>query len=227
MCAPRVLGSGASGSPTVILIGQYDSPFVRRVAIALTHYGLAYEHRPWSVWAEADALAEFNPLRRVPVLVVDGGEALVESSAILDAIDDMVPAERALVPRSGATRRATLRICALATGLADKAVSLLYEGVLRKEAARSPRWIERCRGQIEDTLRRLESERAAKGGEFWFGAFSHADIAVASALRFLGEAHAAIWAEADYPALAADARRCEATALFQRIVQPLRVQVSA
>jgi glutathione S-transferase len=221
-----MLGSGATGSRTVILIGQYDSPFVRRVAIALTHYGLAYEHRPWSVWAEGDALAEFNPLRRVPVLIVDDGEALVESSAILDAIDDMVPAERVLLPRSGATRRAALRICALATGLADKAVSLLYEGVLRKEAARSPLWVQRCQAQIEDTLRRLESERAAKGGQFWLDAFSHADITVACALRFLGEAHASIWVEADYPALAADARRCEATPLFQRVVQPLRVQVS-
>jgi glutathione S-transferase len=210
----------------MILIGQYDSPFVRRVAIALAYYGFAYEHRPWSVWAEADVLAEFNPLRRVPVLIVDGGETLVESSAILDAIDDMVPAERALVPRSGATRRSALRICALATGLADKAVSLLYEGVLRKEAARSAVWVERCRAQIRDTLRRLESERAAKGGVFWLDAFSHADIAVACALRFLAEAHPSIWTEADYPALAADARRCEELAVFQRASQPLRVQIS-
>lgn len=69
----------------MILVGQYDSPFVRRVAIALAHYGLAYEHRPWSVWAQADEIAKLNPLRRVPMLVMDSGEVLVESAAILDA----------------------------------------------------------------------------------------------------------------------------------------------
>src|SRR5438876_6854946 len=115
----------------MILIGQYDSPFVRRVAIALRRYHLDYQHRPWSVWGDADRIAPFNPLRRVPVLVLDDGEALVESSAIVDALDDLVGESRALLPRTGPVRRDGLRICSLATGLADKAVTLLYEHVLR------------------------------------------------------------------------------------------------
>jgi Glutathione S-transferase, N-terminal domain len=60
---------GAKGcSLTMILIGQYDSPFVRRVAIALRLYGLPFEHRPWSTFGEGDKIAPFNPLRRVPTL---------------------------------------------------------------------------------------------------------------------------------------------------------------
>ena len=55
----------------MILIGQYDSPFVRRVAIALRLYGMAYEHRPWSTFGDAERIAPFNPLRRVPTLVLD------------------------------------------------------------------------------------------------------------------------------------------------------------
>ena len=208
----------------MLLIGQYDSPFVRRVGIALVHYELPFEHRPWSVWADAESIAPINPLRRVPVLVLDGGEALIESSAILDALDDMVPAERALVPRSGRQRRAILRVCAFAMGVADKAVSLLYEGVLRGDHG-SAVWIDRCRAQIRDTLARLESERAARGGEHWFGELSHADIAVTCAMRFAAEAHPSLWSRGDYPALAAGAERCEATPLFQSVVQPLRVQV--
>ena len=85
----------------MILIGQYDSPFVRRVGVALTLYGMAFEHRPWSVWADAEALGRFNPLRRVPTLVLAGGEVLIESGAILDALDEMVGPQRAMLPRSG------------------------------------------------------------------------------------------------------------------------------
>src|SRR5277367_5893296 len=132
----------------MILIGQYDSPFVRRVAIAMKRYGLSYEHRPWSVWADAEELGRVNPLRRVPVLVLDDGTALVESASILDALDDLVGEERALLPRRGPVRRDGLRIASLATGAADKAVSLLYEKVLHPAGHASPVWVERCEAQI-------------------------------------------------------------------------------
>ena len=44
----------------MILIGQYDSPFVRRVAIALQTYGLAYQHRPWSTFRDGDKIAPYK-----------------------------------------------------------------------------------------------------------------------------------------------------------------------
>src|SRR6185312_10454912 len=119
----------------------------------------------------------FNPLRRVPVLVLDDGEALVESAAILDALDAMA-VERGLVPllpAAGASRRRALRIAALATGAADKAVSLLYEHVLRKGPSRNAVWVERCTAQIGATLDVLEAERAAIGDGPWLGSLSHAD----------------------------------------------------
>ena len=55
----------------MFLIGQYDSPFVRRTAIAMRLYGVAFEHRPWSTFGEGDKIAPYNPLRRVPTLVLD------------------------------------------------------------------------------------------------------------------------------------------------------------
>src|SRR5579859_4113685 len=126
----------------MILIGQYDSPFVRRVAIALKLYGFHFEHRPWSTFGDADKIAAFNPLRRVPTLVLDGGESLIESATILDYLDELAGAD-AMIADSGPERRQALKICALATGLADKAVSLLYERVLRKGHP-SKIWVERC-----------------------------------------------------------------------------------
>src|SRR5687768_15672987 len=103
--------------PKLTLIGQYDSPFVRRVAVALQRYRMPYQHETWSVWRQADAIARLSPLRRVPTLVLDDREVLVESSAILDALDDLVAPEQALVPRTGPARRHVLRLCALACGL--------------------------------------------------------------------------------------------------------------
>lgn len=126
----------------MILIGQYDSPFVRRVAIALHLYELPYEHRPWSTFGDAEQLARYNPLRRVPVLVLDDGEALIESAAILDYLDERMAHGLPLIPREGVTRRHALKVCALATGLADKAVALVYERVMHREVAEV--WVARC-----------------------------------------------------------------------------------
>ena len=121
----------------MFLIGQYDSPFVRRTAIALRLYGLPFEHKPWSTFGDAEQVAAYNPVQRVPTLVLDDGEALIESSAILDYLDELVGPDKAMIARSGIERRRHLRIMALATGLADKAVSLVYERVLRKACGRA------------------------------------------------------------------------------------------
>ncbi|QWG15926.1 glutathione S-transferase family protein [Bradyrhizobium sediminis] len=204
----------------MILIGQYDSPFVRRVAIALRLYGLPYEHRPWSTFGDADKIAAFNPLRRVPTLVLDDGEVLIESSAMLDYLDELVGPEKAMIAENGQARRHALKICALGSGLADKAVSLIYERVLRKDQLEL--WVERCQAQIGGVLDLLEKERAAVATPFWFGErIGHADIMVACALRFTGEAHPALFPAARYPALTAHAARCEALQPFREVVQKL------
>ncbi|WP_047310090.1 glutathione S-transferase family protein [Rhodopseudomonas palustris] len=204
----------------MILIGQYDSPFVRRVALALRLYELPFEHRPWSTFGDADKIAPYNPLRRVPTLVLDDGEALIESTAILDYLDELVGPAMAMIAESGSARRQVLKVCALATGLGDKAVSLVYERVLRQQ--QSDVWVARCEAQIGSVLDVLEAQRAAIATPFWFGdTIGHADIAVACVLRFTGEAHPHLFDAARHPALAAYAARCEALPAFREIVQPL------
>jgi glutathione S-transferase len=210
----------------MILVGQYDSPFVRRIGVALTLYGMAFEQRPWSVWADAEALARLNPLRRVPTLVLDDGETLIESAAILDALDELAGPARAMLPARGAMRRRALRISALGSGLADKAVSLLYEGVLH--AAPSTVWMERCEAQIADVLSVLEADRPASPGDWWLGAgIGHADVMVACALNFVREAHPRLFDPARWPRLAAHSARCEALPAFRAIRQPLTVALAA
>ena len=195
----------------MILIGQFDSPFARRVGIALRLYGIPFEHRPWSTFGDADRLAAYNPLRRVPTLVLDDGEVLIESGAILDYLDERVGPARALFPPGGAERRRALRIAALGSGLADKAVSLVYERVLHQQA--SDLWVARCLSQIEGVLDALEH------GDCFGPTIGHADIMVACALRFLTEAHPGLFDPVRWPLLAGHAARCEAREAFQAIAQ--------
>lgn len=203
----------------MILIGQYDSPFVRRVGIALTLYGLPFEHKPWSVFGDADKIRPFNPLVRVPVLVLDDGMSLIDSPTILDHLDARVAPDRALAPRIEPARRQVLRIAALATGMADKAVALFYEQ--RLHAQTSPVWVERCRTQIIATAATLEADRAERATPYWFGdTITHADIAVAVALRFVADAHPSLLPLNEAPALAAHAKHLEALPVFQAIAQP-------
>ena len=210
----------------MILIGHYDSPFVRRVAIALTLYEIPFEHRAWSVFGDADKIAAFNPLRRVPTLVLDDGETLIESAAILDAVDEMAGADRRLIPARGPGRRRVLKVCALGAGLSDKAVSLVYERVLHERA--TPMWIERCQGQMAAVLAALETERAAGPGPWWFGeSLTHADIMTGCALRFVSEAHPDAFDSGDWPALAAHASACEALSAFAAVVKPFFVSPPA
>lgn len=202
----------------MILIGQYDSSFVRRIGIALRLYDIPFEHRPWSVFGDAERIRALNPLVRVPTLVLDDGTVLGDSHVILDYVDGLVPPERRLYPTVEPERHRTMRIAALATGLADKAVSLFYELRLHEKA--SPAWAERCRAQITGTLAVLETETAARPGAYWFGdRIGHADIAVAAALRHVGESHPDL-PVGDHPALAAHAAHMEALPVFCEISQP-------
>ena len=90
----------------MILVGQYDSPFVRRIAVALHIYGIAFTRNTLSVFGDAEAMRRINPLGRIPSLILDDGEVLIDSWAIHDYLDEIVGPARSLTPASGPMRRA-------------------------------------------------------------------------------------------------------------------------
>lgn len=194
----------------MILVGQYDSPYVRRVAVSLRLLGFAYEHDTRSVFGDFDDLRRTNPLGRVPALVLDDGAVLVDSGAILDWLDERVGPERALLPSAGPGRRRALQRIALATGAIDKAGAAAYERLIRPAARRWPEWIERCRSQAAGALAALEAEGWPEEGRP-----DQAEVTVACLLRYLTLSDPELLSVGRYPALDNLAGRCEALPEFR------------
>ena len=142
----------------MILVGQYDSPFVRRVSVSLRVLGFRYEHDTRSVFGDFDSMRKTNPLGRIPSLILDNGETLVDSAAILDWLDETVGPERALIPPSGAARREALQTIALATGAVEKIGGANYERLIRPPQYRWQEWIDRCLTQCRGALDALEQK---------------------------------------------------------------------
>jgi glutathione S-transferase len=197
----------------MLLIGMFDSPFVRRVAVTLKLLAIPFDHRNWSVGADHDRIRRYSPLGRVPTLVLEDGSALTESAAILDYLDDRVGRERALVPPSGDSRREVLQFIALAIGAAEKGREQIYERVFRPAEKRHEPWLERCRSQMHGALGEIERRAAGRRGEWLVGpGLSQADITVTCGWTFLRESVAL--EEDPYPVLAAHAARCETLPAF-------------
>lgn len=114
----------------MILIGRYLSPFVRRVATTMQWLGIPYEHKSLSPAKDTQAIREINPTGRVPVLVLDDGEVLIESTAILDSLLETIPGQT-LLPTSGPARRQVLQRTGVMTSALDKAVAAMYEKTKR------------------------------------------------------------------------------------------------
>lgn len=191
------------------LIGHYDSPFVRRVGVSLHVLGIPFERQLLSVFGDADELRTYNPVGRVPALVLDDGEVLIDSAAILDHLDETIP-KRALMPASGKARRDALQTMVLATGINDKAVAVTYERRNRGDQADAG-WIARCRSQQDASLAALEQRFAGDGGQ----RLMQPEITVATALGYLRLRQPEALSAGRYPTLEALSARCEAHPAFK------------
>jgi glutathione S-transferase len=199
----------------MMLIGMFDSPFVRRVAISMMRLGMAFQHADWSVGRDFDRIRDYNPLGKVPALVLDDGEVLIESAAILDYLDDRAGPERALLPAHGERRRTAQRLMAAAMGAADKGREQIYERVFRPAERSYEPWIERCSAQMHGGLQLLERHCERSEGPWLLGgALTQADISVSCAYTFATEALQLAEAGVRYPKLTAAVARCEALPEF-------------
>lgn len=207
----------------MILIGMFDSPFVRRVAVTLKLYDIRFEHKNWSVGRDQALIRKYNPLGRVPVLVLDDNEILMESGAILDYLDDRVGRDRALLPVHGAPRRRSLALMALATGAAEKAVQIVYEGFFRPPEKRHEPWLKRQREQMEGALFVLDHACAGIDGDDWLvdEGITQADVTVACCFTYIDEALKL--PPGVYPNLRKHVIRCEKLPAFKAVYAPFEM----
>lgn len=196
----------------MILVGQYDSPFVRRVAVTLHHYGLPFIRNTMSVFGDVKDMQKINPLVRIPSLVLDDAETLIDSVAIVDTLDEMAGPARALVPPRGPERRKILQATALAQGTTEKAGQVVYERHFHTGPSLSKDWEQRCLSQIEAGLARLESQC---GAPWYFGEkLSHADVMAGCMVGYFDLRLPAAFPAGKYAKLQALAKRCEAREEF-------------
>jgi glutathione S-transferase len=201
----------------MILIGMFDSPFVRRVAVSMTLLEMPFEHRNWSVGKDFELIRQFNPLGRVPALVLADGESLIDSAAILDFLDDSVGPERALLPPTGKDRRDVLKAVEIALGAAEKGLQQLVEIVFKPVTKRHEPWMDRCRNQMHGALTELDRMAQVRAGEWLIGdRLTQADITATCVYTYLCDALGLSESWRVYPRLSALAARCEALPAFAR-----------
>ncbi len=194
------------------LIGLYDSPYVRRVAVSMRLHGVRFEHVPLSVFRHQDEMRKLNPLLKVPMLVLDNGEHLIDSTFILDYLDARAPAEKRLVPISGEARQAVQQRCAIALIATEKAIQAYYEITLRPAEFSYQPWIARCTSQMHEAFAMLESDPVS---DIVSGApITQADITIAVALRFAQHVHPDQFTAGRYPRLEQLSAYCEALPAF-------------
>ena len=189
------------------LIGTITSPYTRKARVVLAEKKIDYEFVIDSPSAADSNVPRYNPLARVPVLVLDDETAIFDSPVIVEYLDNLSPNNK-LYPQPNRERIEVKRWEALADGLMDAAVGIRMES-LRPAKQRSSTWIERERGVVTAALAMMDSEL---GERHWcMGTpFTFADVAVGCALGYLDFRFADIDWRAEHANLAR---------LFERLMQ--------
>lgn len=173
------------------------SPFGRKVKITAALLGLSDR----IVASDADTLdpdeplRQQNPIGKIPTLILENGDALYDSRVIVEYLDHLAGSGR-IIP-TGAARFDALRLQALADGIMDASVLLVYEGRWRPAERHEPKWIELQSGKVARALAALEAAPPALTAVPDVGA-----IALACALGYRDFRFAGTWRK-DHPRLVA------------------------
>lgn len=164
------------------LIGTFTSPYVRKVRVVAAEKKVEYTWAADNPWQPDTSVGAYNPLGKVPVLVLEDGTALFDSRVIVEFLDHVSPISR-LIPADHRERIEVRRWEALADGVLDAGIAVRLEKQ-RPATERSPGWIDRNHAKV---LRGLDAIDAQLEGRNWCAGagYSLADIAVGCCVGWL------------------------------------------
>jgi glutathione S-transferase len=175
------------------------SPYSRKVHVVLAEKKIECEFVDDDPWLPRTTVPQFNPLGKIPVLVLDDGTTLYDSRVIVEYLDTVSPVSR-LIPEPSRQRIAVRRWEALADGICDAVLTVVRESK-RPATQQSKEWIERQGQKMRLGVAELANEL---GDRPWCcgDAYTLADIATGCALGYLDLRQPAIDWRGEYPNLA-------------------------
>lgn len=181
------------------LIATSTSPYTRKVRVSLAEKKIEYQLSEMSPWTPDNPVHAFNPLGKVPVLILDDGTSLFDSRVIVEYLDAVSPVSR-LIPELPRQRIAVKRWEALADGISDAAIAIVLEQ-RRPARQQSKEWIERQRQKLAAGVAECAREL---GDKAWCNgeACTLADIATVCMLGYLDLRRTELAFNHDFPNLA-------------------------
>mgnify|MGYP000843955111 FL=1 len=136
------------------IIGSTSSPYVRKVRVVMAEKKLDYQFVTDDVWSATTSIGQFNPLGKIPCLIMEGGDAIYDSRVIVEYLDTLSPVGK-LIPPLGRERAEVKTWEALADGLLDAAILARLEATWpgRADHERSAAWSDRQMDKITQSLR--------------------------------------------------------------------------
>ena len=196
------------------LLGSPGSPYARKARIAMLEKKIACEFvfdRPSNPESQ---VPKHNPLGKVPVLVLDGGKSIYDSSVIVEYFDGIGTGAN-LIPADFAARIAVRQWEALGDGIVDAIVALTHDSRYSETCDANAGWYQKQLKKIDGGLAALEHDIGAN--EFCFGnAFGLADICAGMALGYLDRAYSSHDWRGRYPGLQRYAGQLFSRASFQQ-----------
>ena len=141
------------------LVGPWLSGFTRRTAITMKLLEIPFEHLDLNAYVNKEAVRRYSPMGKVPALVLDNGDVLIDSAGIIDVLYEMAGPDKALIPPSGAARLRALQLIGIGLNIYPK-LTALYDESRRPQSHQLQSQFEALARQALIGLELLEAQTA-------------------------------------------------------------------